>query len=407
MNLKSLHGSRLCKCRLRQKTPRINAYILFFQFSRMGFFNFLTGKKATPPTAPLPAAGPAVQKPDTLKAGLLGRTFTRNINYVPIPSELAKDFEMNANPDRLRSGINKKRANNAKLGDKAFFVNTEFDYMDTLPMVNGKEGTNGPKQKTATLKARFYGRNSANAVKTYRNFKKTISNSKKAEFNTREKAFLSGLQTTSKAAAAAAAAKAAEDARAAAFAAAGRPLPGGPKPSTSATVSQPKTLNKPANTTAKAANVPKTSNAAKAANTTAKAANVPKTSNAAKAANTPAKAANVPKTSNAAKAANTTAKAANAPKAPTSLPRANSEPIPQVPQTPTAAYGSVSTPSAPSTQAAPAAPSTSSTSSTSSTAAAKAPTTPPSVPGAGTGLLGGGRVTLKRKASKKSKRKAL
>ena len=369
MNLKSLHGSRLCKCRLRQKTPRINAYILFFQFSRMGFFNFLTGKKATPPTAPLPAAGPAVQKPDTLKAGLLGRTFTRNINYVPIPSELAKDFEMNANPDRLRSGINKKRANNAKLGDKAFFVNTEFDYMDTIPMVNGKEGTNGPKQKTATLKARFYGRNSANAVKTYRNFKKTISNSKKAEFNTREKAFLSGLQSTSKAAAAAAAAKAAEDARAAAFAAAGRPLPGGPKPSTSATVSQPKTLNKPANTSAKAANVPKTSNAAKAANTTAK--------------------------------------AANAPKAPTTLPRANSESIPQVPQTPTAAYGSVSTPSPPSTQAAPAAPSTSSTSSTSSTAAAKAPTTPPSVPGAGTGLLGGGRVTRKRKASKKSKRKAL
>jgi hypothetical protein len=352
----------------------------------MGFFNFLTGKKATPPTAPLPAAGPAVQKPDTLKAGLLGRTFTRNINYVPIPSELAKDFEMNANPDRLRSGINKKRANNAKLGDKAFFVNTEFDYMDTLPMVNGKEGANGPKQKTATLKARFYGRNSANAVKTYRNFKKTISNSKKAEFNAREKAFLSGLQTTSKAAAAAAAAKAAEDARAAAFAAAGRPLPGGPKPSTSATVSQPKTLNKPAN---KPANKP---------------VNKP--------ANTAAKAANAPKTSNAAKSVNTTAKAANAPKAPTTLPRANSEPLLQVRQTPTDAFGSVSTPSPPvplgsPPPSAPSTPAAPSTSSTSSTAAAKAPTTPPSVPGAGTGLLGGGRVTRKRKASKKSKRKAL
>lgn len=183
----------------------------------MGYFNWITGKKNAPPTTGTPTSVSAPQvatKPDTLKAGVLGRTFTRGLNYVP--AEEVSDFAANTTAKRLSAYLNKSRMNNAKLADKAAYINTEFDYED---VVNNAQ--RGPSKVKKTLRARFYGRNNANAGKTYRNFKKTLSNSKKANYNKKNAAFKMGLQKT----AASASKSAANAARAQAYAAAGREAP--------------------------------------------------------------------------------------------------------------------------------------------------------------------------------------
>ena len=187
----------------------------------MGFFNFITGKKNAPPpttATPTAASSPAAQKANVVKSGILGRSFTRGVNYVP--AEEVSDFASNAAGKRLTAYLNKARLNNAKLADKSAYVNTEFDYEDVV-----NNGKTGPKKEKKTLRARFYGRNNGNAARTYRNFRKTLSNSKKSNFNKKEKAFQSRLSSNVASASKSAAAAAAAAAKEQAYAAAGRSAP--------------------------------------------------------------------------------------------------------------------------------------------------------------------------------------
>lgn len=164
----------------------------------MSFFGRLFGAKPAAVAAAPAATVAAAKTPsaEVVKAGVLGRSLTEGIDFDK-SSTVGTNFKNEG--ERMQAYISRKRLNNSKKSTTPFYINTHFEYQDTeRDPTTGAPKLGAPKM----FEGRFYGKNAATAIQTFKNFRNTKGKVAKKQLNAEGAKYLKNTQQAARNAAA-------------------------------------------------------------------------------------------------------------------------------------------------------------------------------------------------------------